>query len=162
MAATPNDFAALLDDLLAADREHEERGKPSVQLDYLAVAEELGKISLTGEAVAAEYGKASKGLEAELDAIFAAAGRAAAAGGLAGEAAGNPAGEEGPSIDPGEISRELGLGKKRSVDELARLRRAFAFKNHPDRVPTHLRQRAMLRMQVANSLIDEARARAGG
>jgi hypothetical protein len=28
--------------------------------------------------------------------------------------------------------------------------------NHPDRVPPHLRQRAMIRMQIANMLIDEA------
>ncbi len=39
----------------------------------------------------------------------------------------------------------------------ARKRRAFAFKNHPDRVAPHLRQRAMVRMQVANMLIDEAK-----
>jgi len=160
MAATSSDFAALLDDLMAADRAHEERSKPSVQLDYLAVAEELGKIKLSQEAVAAEYAT-TKGLEAELDAIFAAAGKAVSAGKPAVDPAGKPAVEEGPSIDPAEISRELGLGKKRSADELARLRRAFAFKNHPDRVPMHLRQRAMLRMQVANRLIDEARGRAG-
>jgi hypothetical protein len=160
MAATSRDFAALLDDLMAADRELDERAKPSVQFDYLAVAEELGKIKLSEEAVTAEYA-ASKGLEAELDAIFAAAGKPVSTAKPAAELAGKPAADEGPSIDPGEISRELGLGKKRSVDELARLRRAFAFKNHPDRAPTHLRQRAMLRMQVANQLIDEARARAG-
>ena len=39
-------------------------------------------------------------------------------------------------------------------------RRAFAFKNHPDRVAPHLRQRAMVRMQVANMLIDEAEQKA--
>jgi hypothetical protein len=41
--------------------------------------------------------------------------------------------------------------------ELGARRRAFAFKNHPDRVAPHLRQRAMVRMQVANMLIDEAK-----
>lgn len=147
MTATSRDFAALLDELMAADAEREnEARKPSVQFDYLAVAEELGKISLSGDAVAAHYSD-TKALEAELNALFEAAGRSAA--------------EEALSVDPSEISRELGLGTKRTADDLARLRRAFAFKNHPDRVPTHLRQRAVLRMQVANMLIDEARRRAG-
>ena len=40
------------------------------------------------------------------------------------------------------------------------MRRSFAFANHPDRVAPHLRQRAMIRMQVANMLIDEAKRRA--
>jgi hypothetical protein len=159
MAATGRDFAALLDELMAESQEREEGGKPSVQVDYLAVAEELGKMTLSDEAVAAEYGEAAKGLEAELDAIFAAAGKLDT--GKPAGTAGGPAGEAALSIDPAEISRELGLGTKRTADDLSRLRRAFAFKNHPDRVPTHLRQRAMLRMQVANGLIDEARRQAG-
>jgi hypothetical protein len=148
MKATSRDFAALLDELMAAEREREnDARRPSVQFDYLAIAEELAKIPLSGEAVAARYGETSSGLEAELDALF--------------EAAGKPTAEEAFSVDPSEISRELGLGKTRTTADLARLRRAFAFKNHPDRVPTHLRQRAVLRMQVANMLIDEARRRAG-
>ena len=66
--------------------------------------------------------------------------------------------EELPSIEPEAISRELGLGRRRaSPTNSARKRRAFAFNNHPDRVAPHLRQRAMVRMQVANMLIDEAK-----
>ena len=65
--------------------------------------------------------------------------------------------EELPSIEPEAISRELGLDGSVLAKELAARRRAFAFKNHPDRVAPHLRQRAMVRMQVANMLIDEAR-----
>lgn len=38
-----------------------------------------------------------------------------------------------------------------------RLRRDFAFRNHPDRVAEHLRAYAIVRMQIANTLIDEAK-----
>jgi hypothetical protein len=46
------------------------------------------------------------------------------------------------------------------VRDFGRLRRDFAFHNHPDRVAPHLRNHAIRRMQVANMLIDEARRRA--
>ena len=65
--------------------------------------------------------------------------------------------DELPSIEPEAISRELGLSGSMPSAELGAKRRAFAFKNHPDRVAPHLRQRAMVRMQVANMLIDEAK-----
>jgi hypothetical protein len=42
------------------------------------------------------------------------------------------------------------------------LRRTFALKNHPDRMPPEQRERAMIRMQVANRLIDEAKRARGG
>ena len=40
------------------------------------------------------------------------------------------------------------------------MRRSFALANHPDRVAPHLRQRAMVRMQLANMMIDDAKRRA--
>lgn len=55
---------------------------------------------------------------------------------------------------------ELGLDTPKAVADFGRMRRSFAFSNHPDRVAPHLRQRAMIRMQVANMLIDEAKRRA--
>lgn len=65
-----------------------------------------------------------------------------------------------PPIDPESIAVELGLDQPKSTADFGRVRRSFAFANHPDRVAPHLRQRAMIRMQVANMLIDEAKRRA--
>lgn len=62
----------------------------------------------------------------------------------------------GPSVEPREIARELGLSRFASVRALQRLRREFALKNHPDRVPSTLRLRATKRMMIANALIDSA------
>lgn len=152
MTARP-DFASLLDDMIREDRHHEPDAHAPVSFDYLAVAEELcsGRIKVAPEVVAEEYRAvdeyaasdeyrtASAVLEAELDAL-------AAASAL-----------ELPSTDPVDIERELAIQQAVDLEQLARLRRAFAFGNHPDRVPPHLRGRAMVRMQVANHLIDEAR-----
>ena len=63
------------------------------------------------------------------------------------------------SVEPEAIATELGLDDSGPA-ELGRLRRAFALKNHPDRVPLHLRERALQRMQIANGLIDAAKQRA--
>jgi DnaJ-class molecular chaperone len=49
-----------------------------------------------------------------------------------------------------------GLG----VDEIKRLRRRFALENHPDRVPTELREEASIAMAEVNAEIDEALKRA--
>jgi hypothetical protein len=140
MSASPN-FASLLDDLIRRDREDEPPAKGPVSFDYLAVAEELcsGRITVAPDTVADEYRAASAALEAELDALAAASALPL------------------PSIEPADIERELGLLAAKGIEDLARLRRIFAFGNHPDRVPEYLRDRAMVRMQVANQLIDEAR-----
>lgn len=68
--------------------------------------------------------------------------------------------EKLPLIDPESIAVELGLDEPKSAADFGRMRRSFAFANHPDRVAPHLRQRAMIRMQIANMLIDEAKRRA--
>ena len=93
--------------------------------------------------MAAEYRLADAAAEAASEALFA--------------AVAEPLVDELPSIEPEAISRELGLSGSVPPTNSARKRRAFAFKNHPDRVAPHLRQRAMVRMQVANMLIDEAK-----
>jgi hypothetical protein len=64
-----------------------------------------------------------------------------------------------PDTDPDAIVRELGLGGIRTRKALDRLRRKFAFDNHPDRVRPQWRDRAMIRMQIANRLIDETKRR---
>jgi hypothetical protein len=144
-AAGNRDFAALLDELIAASvSEDEAPAQPTIRFDYLSVAEELhsGRIRVSPDAVAAEYREA----DAMADALFAAA-----------QAAQDE--EKLPSTEPEAIWNELGLAEVTEADELGRRRRAFAFDNHPDRVAPHLRQRAMVRMQIANMLIDEMERR---
>lgn len=145
----------MLDDLFVAAEEPAEPPRATIPFDYLAVAEELhsGRIKVSGGEAAAEYREAAEGVEAELEALL-----------------GEVDLEENttePSIEilvelpvePETIAVELGLDEAKSAD-LGRLRRIFALKNHPDRVPAHLRQNALKRMQIANGLIDEAKRRA--
>ncbi|MBA3447471.1 MAG: hypothetical protein H0T56_07655 [Pseudaminobacter sp.] len=149
------DFASLLDDLFVARTPADESPRrPSIPFDYLSVADELhsGRIKLSGDAAAAEYRKTDEGFEAELAALL------GQAGVLFTDQA--PTEEDLPSIEPAAIASELGLNAVKGASDLGRMRRAFAFKNHPDRVAPHLRQRAMVRMQVANMLIDDAKRRA--
>ncbi|MER8631666.1 hypothetical protein NKH55_18090 [Mesorhizobium opportunistum] len=125
--------------------------RPSIPFDYLSVADELhsGRIKVS----AAEYREAGTDLASEFAALLEHAKLA-----LAGE---EPKPEEKlPPIDLESIAVELGLDQPKSIADFGRIRRGFAFANHPDRVAPHLRQRAMIRMQVANMLIDEAKRRA--
>lgn len=146
------DFASLLDDLFVASEPGEIAPAPTIPFDYLSVADELhsGRIRVAGETVAAEYREAGAALEDEfvslLDMVKADAKAAAV------EEA------EAPSIDPEAIAAELGLADAKPAD-LAKMRRIFALANHPDRVAPHLRQRAMVRMQLANMMIDDAKRR---
>ena len=145
---TGRDFASLLDELIAASAvEEQPAARPHIAFDYLSVADELhsGRIKVSVDAAAAEY-RLTDAAEEAAHVLFAAAGEAPV--------------EELPAISPEAISRELGLSDAGPA-ELSRKRRSFAFKNHPDRVAPHLRQRAMVRMQVANMLIDEAEQKAG-
>jgi hypothetical protein len=154
---TNRDFASLLDDLfVAAEKPAEAPPRPTIPFDYLSVAEELhsGRIKVSDDAAKAEYRETEEDVEAELETlleevdvletpVIAEADQAA----------------ESLPVEPEAIAVELGLAEAKPAD-FGRLRRAFALKNHPDRVPPDLRQRALQRMQVANSLIDEARRRA--
>jgi len=67
-----------------------------------------------------------------------------------------------PETSPDAIVRELALHRIADLKSLDRLRREFAFRNHPDRMRPEWRDRAMARMQTANRLIDEAKQRLGG
>jgi hypothetical protein len=70
-------------------------------------------------------------------------------------------GDETPSVllDPQRILSELGLYSGATEAEIAILRREFALRNHPDRVPTELREIATQRMMIANDLMDQHIAR---
>jgi len=63
------------------------------------------------------------------------------------------------ATDAMSIARELGITGREKPDVLDRMRRDFAFANHPDRVAADLRDNAIVRMQIANRLIDEAKLR---
>jgi hypothetical protein len=157
MASAKNgDFARLLDDLFQATPipEGEAEGGsaasgPTIPFDYLSVADELhsGRIRVSGEEASAEYRSIGATIEEALREIEL---RRA-------EIVPPPLQPEPwPSIEPKDIARELKLETLMRPGDLAQARRAFAFDNHPDRVAPHLRDHAIIRMQVANMLIDEA------
>ncbi|XHB99042.1 hypothetical protein ABWH97_12225 [Nitratireductor sp. ac15] len=137
------DFAALLDELISEDNEHAGGVPASLNsLDYLSVAEELhsGRINFTDRRAQVEYDEHQSAEPVEPDTKIA-----------------EPPPAPPLTTDPDDIARELGLSQAIEPKLLDRLRRDFAFRNHPDRVPAHLRANAMMRMQVANMLIDEAK-----
>ena len=119
------------------------------------MADELhsGKIKVSSDGIAAAYRENDADLVAEfgalLDQVKLSAGNDDAV-----------AAEKLPPIDAKSIAAELGLDVPAAKVDFGRIRRNFAFANHPDRVAPHLRQHAMVRMQVANMLIDEAKRRA--
>jgi hypothetical protein len=151
----------LLDDLfVSSDKsDHEETGgtaaRPSIPFDYLSVADELhsGRIKVSGSGFATEYREAGADLATEFSALLDQVKLA-----LADES--QQPEHDLPPIDPESIAIELGLDLTTHAADFGRLRRSFAFANHPDRVAPHLRHRAMIRMQVANMLIDDAKRRA--
>jgi hypothetical protein len=57
-------------------------------------------------------------------------------------------------LDPHRVMSELGLRSGATEAEVAVLRREFALRNHPDRVPAELRDVATQRMMIANDLMD--------
>ncbi len=67
--------------------------------------------------------------------------------------------EKPPDIAPANddmVAAELRLSQAKTVEQLRLLRRSFAMRNHPDRVPDWLRNEATRRMCIANALIDIA------
>jgi len=55
-----------------------------------------------------------------------------------------------------DVSHELAINEKDTLESLSEKRRAFARLNHPDAVPAAFRENAHLRMTAANLLIDQA------
>lgn len=150
-------FAAVLDDLLIAAEMHEDAApKPSIPFDYLAVADELhsGRIKVSTETIDAEY------RENDLGDLAAEFGKLLDQNAMMPSELAKPADEKLLPTDPESIAAELGLGRLDASPNYSKLRRSFAFSNHPDRVAPHLRQRAMVRMQIANMLIDDAKRKA--
>lgn len=147
------DFASLLDELIAASNEttpEEEGGfsaSPSLRVDLLEQLERLQSenLSLFPDRAMRAYRDAAQGGEPRRPAANDAAAHL------------QPALEDLFFLDPESIAKELGIKPKASPEELDRARRAFAMRYHPDRVPEELRERAALRMQIANVLIDEAK-----
>ena len=152
------DFASLLDDLFQAaslpeeDAEAAAVASPSIAFDYLSVVDELhsGRIKVSEAEASAEYravGTQIGDLLREFDLRRA-------------EITPPPLEiEQWPSVEPADIVRELALDTLKRPEDLSRARRSFAFDNHPDRVAAHLREHAIVRMQIANMLIDEALGR---
>jgi hypothetical protein len=60
-----------------------------------------------------------------------------------------------PSVEQA-VALELQLSDTLEPAELERMRRRFAYRNHPDRVGPTQQARALQRMTVANALIDQA------
>lgn len=61
-----------------------------------------------------------------------------------------------PSTKLEDVARELKLRGWHSEAQLHKIRRRFAMKNHPDRVPASIRTASTMRMGIANMLIDQA------
>lgn len=151
---TGPDFAELLDELLAASvdnaQEDDETSSFSLRVDLLTQIERLqtrGQPQFTAHVIH-EY-RANATETATQQPVS----RPAATPDL------QPALDDLFFLDPQTISGELGLAHKKSPEELDRTRRAFAMRYHPDRMPEEQRERAVLRMQIANMLIDEAKRR---
>jgi len=132
------DFASFLEDLLIEAEEKEGRAQiaapPSVPFAFLDDTVTDGGSEAAGPASAA-YQALKEELLAEISA---------------------------PETSPDAIARELGLDGIKDLKALHRLRRSFAFQNHPDRVRPQWRDRAIVRMQIANQMIDETKRRLAG
>ncbi len=153
------DFTELLDDLLAATaeagEEADDAAAPSLRVDMLAQIERLQAHSrpVFADRAMKEYGdNAGNGAQGGAQTRKSEAPKAAPDL--------QPALDDLFFLDPQSISRELGIDGMSKAEEFDRARRSFALRYHPDRVPEEMRERAVLRMQIANMLIDEAKRRA--
>lgn len=136
-------FASLVDEMLAA--EPAAGGGRAFSFDPLSIAIHRRDLpALPEDAVASEY----LSFAAEPEPVE------------GGPAAVPEAEEDAPPLptDPAEVAAELDLPRDDAA-ALARIRRDFAFRNHPDRVAPRHHERALARMQIANALIDEAERR---
>ena len=140
-AFTTKDFATLLDEAIAEAEAQEAPAYSRTTIPFDVLAEGQGGEPVSDAAAAAEY-------------LFA----MADAPPVAPLAPPAPL-PDLPSTEPAAIARELKLTGREKPETLDRLRREFAFRNHPDRVAPELRQRAIVRMQIANRMIDDAKWR---
>lgn len=63
------------------------------------------------------------------------------------------------SLEPQRILAELGLGAHATEAEVLALRRHYALRNHPDRLPAPLHSLATQRMMIVNDILDRYLAR---
>lgn len=151
------DFTTLLDDLIAASQAAEEMdvgdtagAAPSLRVDLLAQLDRLqagSKAQFKDRAEMAYREHLAAAMEPGRQKADATPAHLA------------PLLDDLFFLDPDSISRELGIQPKSRPEELDKARRAFAMRYHPDRVPEEFRERAALRMQIANMLIDQAKSR---
>lgn len=127
------DFASLLEELLEESNARERRAQvsapPSVPFGFLDDSE-APETPVSPDIANAAYLDLQEELLAEIEA---------------------------PNTDEAAIARELKLEEIRDLRSLDRLRRNFAFANHPDRVKPQWRERAIVRMQIANQMIDDVK-----
>lgn len=140
------DFADILDGIARpASPGEDARPAAARSPDFRRILEGLAASAPAGEAVRQAY--------------FPSDGADAVAAGSREDGAPGEVGEADLSVDPEDVAFDLDLGSVASLEELSALRRRFAMLNHPDRVPAALRERANLRMTLANALIDKAALR---
>jgi hypothetical protein len=138
---TTRDFASLLDEVLATNGTEEPKAPVRSRIPFEILGRRAADRTATvsDPEVAAEYLFAAAdhfSIEPDLTQII-----------------------EQPSVEPFDIAQELRLTGRETPDALDRIRREFAFANHPDRVSEDLRDRAIIRMQIANRMIDDAKER---
>jgi len=139
-----SEFAALLDELIARSA-GPRSATNSANVDLLSLLDELdaARVAITPDGVVAEYFEAAANVRFVPDAPS-----------LAPEIV-------YPETTPEAVAKELGLKGNETHADLDARRRRFALANHPDRVAQDLRSHAMIRMQIANHLIDDAKRRLG-
>lgn len=140
------DFADILDGIARPSSPDEGAHAGARSPDFRRILESLAASAPAGEAVRQAY--------FDSDSAQLSAAGLREDGGTPGEV-----GEADLSIDPEDVAFDLDLGGVASLEELSALRRRFAMLNHPDRVPASLRERANIRMTLANALIDKAALR---
>jgi len=137
-----SEFAALLDELIARGAEPQPVAS-SANIDLFALLDELdaARAAITADGVVAEYFEAAANVRFVPEAP--------------------PLAPEiiYPETTPEAVEKELGLKGNETHADLDARRRRFALANHPDRVAQDLRSHAMIRMQIANHLIDDAKRR---
>ena len=135
---TTSEFTSLLDELLArGERSDDAPARPTMSFGFVtpdAAVEELWK-SVPSDFVARVYGESSERAAVETTPSI-------------------ETPEPLPSTNPEDIALELRMANARWPRDFDRIRREFALLNHPDKAAPHMRDRAVVRMQIANMLID--------
>jgi len=137
-----SEFASLLDEMIARGPDPQQAADAAA-IDFLSLLDELdaARVAITDDGVVAQYFEAAANVRFVADAPS-----------LAPDIV-------YPETTPEAVAGELGLDGSETRSDLDARRRQFALANHPDRVAQDLRGHAMIRMQIANHLIDDAKRR---